>query len=399
MQPAVDTRLIAVIKALSFCRDVNGVMGVVRSHARDLIGSDGVTFVLREGDQCHYAEENAIAPLWKGKRFPMSVSISGWVMLQKQHVVIEDIYSDSRIPVDKYRSTFVKSLAMVPVRIEEPIAAIGSYWGVRYLASAAQLEILQIIADAAAMALSNVQLYERLQETVREAEAMVRAKDEWIQLLCHELRTPLTPILGWLQLLQTQKMTEEKRMDALNSIERNLRTETRLVEDLLEASRSVSGKMKLEPAEVDLLEPIQSAVEVLKPTADTRGIAVDVHVPPSPCIVVGDKQRLQQAIWNILGNAIKFSPQSSRVDVQLQRRGDYFELAITDHGIGISPDMLPRLFKMFQQADGSATRVHGGLGLGLALTRHLVELHGGRIEAQSDGVGHGATFRLYLPCV
>jgi two-component system CheB/CheR fusion protein len=394
--PGTD-RLLAVIRDLSFCRTLQDVMNIARREARDLTGADGVTFVLRDGDRCHYAEENAIAPLWKGRRFPMKTCISGWVMLNRQVAVIEDIYADPRIPADAYRPTFVKSLAMVPVRESEPLGAIGAYWAANHRASVSEVRILQSIADASALALENVRLYDNLQTALDRAEALNRAKDEWMSVISHELRTPLTPILGWTKMLQAAPLDVARQRHALAVIERNVMEEIRIVNDLLDVSRLMVGKTRIEAQPLDVRAPVRAAVDATRPDAERKGVQLTASLPDEPVGVLGDGTRLEQAVWNLANNAIKFTPTGGTVEVSVTRSQDQASVIVRDTGDGIAAEVLPRLFTRFERADSSMTRSDGGLGLGLFLVRRITELHGGSVTAHSDGHGHGSMFGIHLP--
>ena len=201
-QLSATERLVAVAQELSMARDLDRIMAIVRHAARELTGADGASFILREGELCFYADEEAIAPLWKGLRFPMSACISGWSMLHGEAAVIEDIYADERIPQDAYRPTFVESLAVVPIRSTAPVGAIGNYWAKRHRATEGEVKLLRALADLTSVAMENVQLYAALQDKLREVEAAVRARDEFISIAAHELRTPLTAMLLQLERLQ-----------------------------------------------------------------------------------------------------------------------------------------------------------------------------------------------------
>jgi signal transduction histidine kinase/ActR/RegA family two-component response regulator len=234
-------------------------------------------------------------------------------------------------------------------------------------------------------------------ETARaEAEAANRLKDEFLITVSHELKTPLNGILGWAQLLRGGKLDQEKTQLAIATIERNAKAQAQLVNDLLDTSRIVIGKLRLEPQPLNLATLIVSAVDSVRHAAEVKDIDLQLqlaNVEP----VLGDPNRLQQVIWNLLSNAIKFTPQGGRVEVQLQQANSLVEAIVRDTGVGIKAEFLPHVFERFRQADGSTTREFGGLGLGLAIVRHLVELHGGTVQAYSEGKGKGATFSVKLP--
>jgi signal transduction histidine kinase len=230
----------------------------------------------------------------------------------------------------------------------------------------------------------------------RDAEAASRAKDEFLATVSHELRTPLQAILGWSTLLREDRDDPALVGRALETIERNARAQMRLITDILDVARIVSGKLRLTPEPVDLRPVVGAAVETVRPTADARGVALEAALDDAGPFA-GDPARLQQVVWNLLSNAVKFTPPGGRVAVSLRRRGDAVEIVVRDTGQGIDPAFLPHVFERFRQADGSTSRAHGGLGLGLAIVRHLVELHGGTVRAESEGPGRGATFTVSLP--
>jgi signal transduction histidine kinase len=239
-----------------------------------------------------------------------------------------------------------------------------------------------------------------LEALADELAAANRAKDEFLAVLSHELRAPLTPILSWSVLLRQQEFDPPTRARALAAIERSARLQVRLIDDLLDVSRAISGKLRLNVQPIALGPVIQAAVESARPAAAARRIALDVRLSPQTDLVSGDADRLQQVVWNLLSNAIKFTPEGGRVEVALARAGgETLQLSVRDNGCGIEPALLPRLFESFWQADSSSTRAHGGLGLGLAVVRHLVALHGGTVRAESAGAGQGATFTVTLPVV
>jgi signal transduction histidine kinase len=229
------------------------------------------------------------------------------------------------------------------------------------------------------------------------AEAANRTKDEFLATLSHELRSPLNAILTWTNLLRSGQLDGGRTARALEAIERNTRLQVKLVDDLLDVSRIISGKMRLEVSLVELPAIIEAALETLRPAADAKAIAVSMTADPTVGPVSGDPGRLQQVIWNLVSNAIKFTPKGGRVAVHLENVDSVAQIRVIDSGKGIEPAFLPHIFERFKQADATSTRAEGGLGLGLAIVRHLVELHGGTVDAHSEGLGTGTTFTVRLP--
>ncbi len=241
------------------------------------------------------------------------------------------------------------------------------------------------------------QLLTRERAARSEAEAASRLKDEFLATVSHELRTPLTAMLGWAHLLRVNQLDEEGRKHAITVIERNARSQQQLIEDLLDVSRIITGKLRLDIKPIDPASFIEAAVEAVLPAAEAKEIRIRKTMDTGASFVSGDPARLQQVVWNLLSNAIKFTPHGGNVVVQLKHINAHVEISITDSGDGIKPEFLPFVFDRFRQADGSTSRLHGGLGLGLAIVRHLVELHGGTVRAESGGEGRGAVFTVNLP--
>jgi PAS domain S-box-containing protein len=233
----------------------------------------------------------------------------------------------------------------------------------------------------------------------KEAEAANRAKDEFLATLSHELRTPLNAILGWSRMMTESQLDEETRRRAQEVIQRNAQVQAQLIDDILDVSRIISGKLKLEVRPIELASVVEAAVESVLPAAQARDIRLQRVLDYGTSLVSGDPDRLQQVVWNLLSNAIKFTPKGGRVQVRLERINSHIELVVTDTGMGIPRDLLPFVFDRFRQADSSTTRQHGGLGLGLAIVRHLVEMHGGTVEVESPGEGLGSTFTVKLPLI
>jgi signal transduction histidine kinase len=242
------------------------------------------------------------------------------------------------------------------------------------------------------------EMLDRVEERTAELSHANRLKDEFLATLSHELRTPLNAVLGWVHILRQPNVPTGMQARALESIERNARLQARLIEDLLEVSRIVTGKLHLQTRPADLAAIIESAVEVVQAAAAAKSIRVVTDIQSRPAMTVGDPDRLQQVIWNLLSNAVKFTPASGRITVRLRRNHEHV-VTVSDTGIGIDPVFLPHVFTLFRQADASPSREHGGLGLGLAIVRQLVELHGGTVSAHSEGVGRGTTFEVRLPSV
>jgi len=267
------------------------------------------------------------------------------------------------------------------------------------------IQEIRDVADALAIAADEragseaqrEELLRREQQARAAAEAANRAKDEFLAVLSHELRTPLNAVYGWARLLQAGQVRDEQAERALDAIVRNANAQVQLIDDLLDVSRVVSGKMRLDIRPVDLRTVIEGALDAVRPAAEAKAIRLQSVLDPRAAPITGDSGRLQQVIWNLLMNAVKFTPKGGRVQVHLQRVNSHVEIIVSDTGPGIAPDVLPFIFERFTQADSSSTRAHSGLGLGLALVKHLVELHGGSVDAQSPGEGKGATFVVRLP--
>jgi PAS domain S-box-containing protein len=267
------------------------------------------------------------------------------------------------------------------------------------------------VAAQAAVAIDNARLYDHIKRAAQEREQLLEAeraaraeaervglmKDEFLATLSHELRTPLNAILGWSQILRSRGHENEELAEGLSVIERNTRVQTQLIEDLLDMSRIISGKIRLDVQQVDLQDVVKAAVASVRHSAEAKTIRLQTVLDPLAGPVRGDPGRLQQCFWNLLSNAIKFTPRGGRVQVGLERVNSHLEVSVVDSGEGIKPEFLPHIFERFRQADASTTRRHGGLGLGLSIVKHLVELHGGQVRAKSAGQGAGATFCIELP--
>ena len=286
------------------------------------------------------------------------------------------------------------SMMLVPLQVHRQIFGAVVFMattGDRRFTSE-DLDLAEEVAGRAAAALANAQLYE-------EAQDANRMKDEFLATVSHELRTPLHAILGWSRLLRGATLDEEASARALETIERNAQAQAQLVGDILDVSRIIAGKLRLDVRHVPVATVIEAALDSVRPAAHAKGIQIEASVPNPDLAVLADPGRLQQIVWNLLSNAIKFTPSGGRVEVALRRAGDDVEIVVSDSGIGIDSTFLPYVFDRFRQADSSTSRTHGGLGLGLAIVRHLTELHGGRVGVESGGPGSGAAFTVRLPAL
>jgi PAS domain S-box-containing protein len=232
-----------------------------------------------------------------------------------------------------------------------------------------------------------------------EAERANRLKDEFLATISHELRNPLNAILGWAHMMRVGKLNDANRERAVETIYRNAKSQSQLVADLLDVSRIISGKLRLDVRTVDLVAIVNAAIDSIRPAAEAKGIRLQTMMDSAAGPISGDADRLQQIVWNLLTNAVKFTPKGGKIRVELQRLDSQVEIVVRDSGVGISAEFLPYVFDRFRQADASTTRVHGGLGLGLSIVRQLVDLHGGSVSVQSEGEGKGATFMITLPFV
>jgi len=395
-QNAAMKRLVGAVQELSLARTLATVQAIVRREARELTGADGATFVLREGDKCFYADENAIAPLWKGQRFPLSACISGWAMLNGQTAVIEDIYSDSRVPAEPYRPTFVKSLVMVPVRTEKPIAAIGNYWAKRHRATPGEIELLQALANTTAVALENVQLYTELENRVRERTAQLQQANDELQAfsysVSHDLRSPLQNIAGYSELLAQDHSSRlgEKGRRYLSGITTGTHQMGQLINDLLRLAKVSHAELKFE--RVDLTALARDVVEHIRFGRDENAPefriqdGIEAH---------GDEGLLRVVVENLLSNARKYSAKKPKASVEFGCISEGTEKVyfVRDAGAGFDMKHASRLFAPFQRLHSQ--QEFPGHGIGLATVRRIIHRHGGLIWAQA-AVGKGAIFFFTL---
>ncbi|MBD2499650.1 PAS domain-containing protein [Anabaena azotica] len=326
-------------------------------------------------------------------------AICGTVAQQGRQIVWGDVQNSHDPKLQLARSLGVTACACQPLIVQGKVFGTLSFGSLNRTAfTPSEQSLFQAICDQMAIALERSQLLTSLQQQTEELMRVNRIKDEFLAVLSHELRSPLNPILGWTKLLQKQKLNPAKTTEALATIERNAKLQTQLIDDLLDIAKILRGKLTLQIAAVDLVFVMEAAIDTVTAAAIAKNIILH-PVLPQIGQVAGDAVRLQQVVWNLLSNAIKFTPNYGRVDIQLQRVGNQAQITVSDTGKGINPSFLPHIFESFCQEDASTTRKFGGLGLGLAIVRQLVEAHGGSITADSPGEGLGATFTVQLPLV
>jgi PAS domain S-box-containing protein len=341
-------------------------------------------------------------------RHPLVPELSGAVALEQgRHGVLVPIVTDeilAQVAENDEHLAALKELGLGSY-VAVPLVGHGRVIGALSLNRSPSRErfdeldvvMAEELARRLAVAIDNARLFELTQRERRRAEEANRAKDELLSVTSHELRTPLNAILGWSRMLLSGNLDVTKQRRALETIERNAKIQVQLVDDILDVSSVITGKLRLTVAPVDPVPIVEAAVDVVRPAAEAKGVCLDISLDRSAGVVNGDAGRLQQVFWNLLSNAVKFTPRGGQVELQVGRRDGYFEVVVKDSGQGIEPGFLPHVFQPFRQQDASVTRVHGGLGLGLAIVKYVVELHGGQIEAISEGLGRGATFIVKIP--
>jgi PAS domain S-box-containing protein len=338
----------------------------------------------------------------KWRRFPLTseAPLAESVRTGKM-VLIESLQArESRYPrlSSLHAVNDSQALATAPLIVEgRTIGAMGLTFREVQKFEEDDRDFMLAIARLCAQSIERARLYQAERRMRAEAEEANRTKDEFLATLSHELRTPLTAMLGWTRMLRMDMLDEETSAHALETVERNAKVQAQLIEDLLDVSRIITGKLRLDVRPMELLPVIEAAIDAVRPAADAKNIELQMALNPLAGPVSGDSNRLQQIIWNLLSNAVKFTTRGGHVRIGLERVDSQVEISVSDTGQGISQDFLPYVFDRFRQADGSTTRMHGGLGLGLSIVRHLVELHGGTVSAQSSGEGQGATFNVQLP--
>lgn len=397
--PPMVRELVGLVQTLSGATEPETVQAVVLQAVRRLTGADGVTFVVRDGDRCSYVDEDAIAPLWRGQSFPSSACISGWVMEHGEAAVIPDITIDDRIPPEVYRPTFVRSLAMVPIRAADPLGAIGLYWSTTHTASRADIEVVQAIADTTAVAMERIRTDRALTERLAELETLNRALEdanEQLQhvasVVAHDLRSPLATVDGLLALLgrHVESGQGPAAVDVAGRAGAQVGRLRDTVDALTELSQSQHGSVV--PESLEIRELVAEVIEGLD--ADLADADVEVQVDPGS--VCGDRALIRLLLQNLIANAIRYRDEEREqlVHIGVVRRADGVELSVTDRGIGLDPDEVGVLFELGRPG-GTRRGAGHGIGIGLATCRRIAERHGGSITAEPRS--DGARFVVWLP--
>lgn len=404
MELTAAETLIAAIQELSLARELSQIMNIVRHCARQLTGADGATFVLKDGTYCYYADEDAIEPLWKGSRFPMSSCISGWVMMNRTPAVIPDIFADPRIPVEAYRPTFVKSLAMVPIRVNAPIAAIGNYWASHHQATEREIALLQALANSTCVAMENIEVRNELERRVdartRELktanEALAQTNQElesFSYSVSHDLQAPLRVIRSYAEMIQSDRQNQltPEGTRFLERIEKASGRMAALITDMLQLARVSSQALRTGPNDLALIA--RETIERLRTEDPERLVTATL---PREVIAHCDGALMRIVLDNLLSNAWKFTAHTAKPHIEFgtsESEGTR-EFFVRDNGVGFDPAHTTRLFHPFVRLHADAD--FPGTGVGLSTVRRIVEKHGGAVRATAQP-GLGATIFFTLP--
>ncbi|MFW5831393.1 MAG: PAS domain S-box protein, partial [Prolixibacteraceae bacterium] len=390
--------LIESIQQLSSVQSLDALQDIVAKSARKLIGADGATLVFKENGHCFYVNEDAIQPLWKGKKFPLDSCISGWVMQNKKPVAIEDIFSDDRIPKDVYEPTFVKSLVMVPVNISEPIGAIGNYWKEKYIPTETEMQLLQTLADTAARSIENIQLYAELEDRVKRRTKQLQAANKELETftysVSHDLKAPLRGIDGYSRLLLDEygdKLNEEAT-HFIQTIRSSTLQMNQLIEDLLSYSRLERSELKNE--RIALKRSMETLMANYHGELKKNGFKVDLDVPDVEMIT--SSTGLSIVIRNLLENAIKFTTgrPNPKIEIGVEEKAEAWIISVKDNGVGFDMKYHDRIFEIFQRLHRAEE--FPGTGIGLAMVAKALQRMGGKARADSKP-DEGATFFIEIP--
>ncbi len=411
-------------RILSAELDLQRLVQAVTDAATELTGAQFGSFfynVLTEegGSYTLYTLSGVPREAFANFPMPRATALFGPTFRGEAPVRIDDVRKDPRFGANPpYHGMPAGHLPVTSYLAVPVISRSGEVLGGLFFGHSAagvfterHVRIVEGLAAQTAIAMDNARLYESAQRALQERESLLaseraarheaevasRAKDEFLGLLSHELRNPLNAMLGWTRILASRQLDDATFARAVDTIDRNAKLQARLIDDMLDVSRIVSGKLRLDAQPVDLTTVIHAAVDTSRPAADAKNIRLQMVLDFGSGTILGDPMRLQQVIWNLLSNAIKFTPKNGRVQIQLERVNSHIEVTVSDTGPGIDPDFLPFVFDRFRQADSSESKRHGGLGLGLSIVRHLVEMHGGTVEAGNHTEQQGAVFVVKLP--
>ena len=387
--------LVQTVQELSLAHNMNRVMEIVSAAARALTEADGVTFIIKEGQHCYYAYEEAIGPLWKGQRFPINECVSGWALLNRKPVVMEDVFADPGIPAAMYQPTFVKSLMIVPIRSSDPVGAIGNYWATRRMPTAQEVLLLQSLADITAKTIENVNsfinLEERVKEKTRQLEAANKEMEAFTYTIAHDLRAPLRKMTGYTSMLQEGHALSDEHKRITQKIVAGGIKMADMIERLLDFYRSQRNELHRVDIPVNAL--VKELAEEIKRNETSRDISFHLHPAPN---AVADPALIRQVLMNLLLNAVKYTGKSSQAIIEVggEQAGEFNIYYIKDNGIGFDMAYYDQLFGVFKRLPGAEQ--FEGSGVGLASVHRIVVRHGGRVWAESKP-GEGAIFYFSLP--
>jgi signal transduction histidine kinase len=402
---ARTTRLYTLSAGLSEAVSLEAIVKVIVRQGKTVAGaSSGLVALLVDGSQFEtlYAEEYPPQIGIAGRRFPAESGLCSTVAVETGRAVYIGSFTEWQRHYPRSAATAADggyaSAAVLPLLVEgSAIGVLSFYFTVPVNFDDGYRALLTSVAQHAAQAIDRARLYEATQQARADAEAANRSKDDFLSIVSHELRTPLSAVLGWASMLRTHALDAARAPRAIEAIYNNATRQVHLIDELLDVSRIVSGRASMDVGVVDLAESVRGAVETILPVAEAKGIDVRLDLAPGPVPVAADPRRLEQVFVNLLGNAVKFTPAGGRVTVQITASDSSIDVRVVDTGRGIDPAFLPHVFERFRQADGTTARSAGGLGLGLFIARRLVDAHGGRIRAESEGEGRGSTFIVSLP--
>jgi signal transduction histidine kinase len=393
--------LSTVLLRLSMARGIEDITAVVRRSVRQLLGADGATFVLKDGDRCFYVDEEAISPLWKGQRFPMDACISGWVMTHGRAAAIPNIYRDSRIPADIYRLTFVRSLLMVPVGQNEPVAAIGAYWAKERRFTAQEMAVLTTIANAASGALVNVSLFNSLitaakqaAEKTAAAERANTAKTRFLAAASHDLRQPFQAMRLYLEVLSMKLPGNDPVITtSLAGLSKSMAAGEQLLGAILDMSTLDAGIVRAHRETFPVSEVVAAVVAECEVAAEAKGLRL--RAVPCSQLVDSDPKLLTRMLRHLIHNALRYTPKGGVV-VGCRNHGDHLSLEVWDSGIGIAEDQLGLVFDEFYQVGNAERDREQGLGIGLSAVSRMGQLLDHAIDVRSH-LARGSVFSISLP--